>query len=478
MWRTSHWLAIGLGLWLTSQQSPSTLLVVPQHDPWRRASNVAGAGVSGDGRWIAFESYDRLVPADDNTHCDIYVLERATGRVTLESVAMNGDVLPGDSTVPRLNGNGRYLVFETASASTSSSPIGSEIVLRDRLQHTSTRVTRRGNSALSEGRSRNPAISDDGRFVSFASTASDLVAGPDENGHLEDVYVFEASSGRIDRVSLTSDGRQPAAGASHSPSISGDGQYVAFTSTAPLTGERSGLVNGRPIASVYVRDTVLRRTVRVSTSATGAVLDAHSSDPAISRDGRYVVFTSEATNLIPGDRNGLADIFAADLRTRVITLISRAATGGPANGASRQPAVSADGRYVAFQSDAPDLICAGKCLEEDEDINLVSDVFLAERGSGIVIRISRESAGGWPEESSAPQLDGEGGIVTFLSRHPIDADDIDNDFDLFVRIGISPIAVTRRLAGLRRGPADRASAAPRTTAGRVPQSAGPSAPND
>ena len=440
MWRTSTLLALALGIPLAGPQSSPTLLVVPQHDSWRVTSNVAGASISGDGRWIAFESYDRLAAADDNDHCDVYVLERASGRVTLESVDTNGDVLPADSTLPRLNGSGRYLVFETVTVSAAGLPLGSEIVLRDRLQHTSKRVSRSANPVGSSEWSRNPAISDDGRFIGFSSTASDLAGGRDENGHQEDVYVFEVSSGRIERVSLTSDGRQLAAGASHSPSLSGDGRYVAFTSTASLTEERSGIVNGRPIASVYVRDTTLRRTERVSVSTTGAVLDRHSSDPAISRDGYFVVFTSEATNLIPGDRNGLADVFAADLRTRAITLISRAATGGPANGASRHPAVSADGRYVVFQSDASDLICAAKCLDDDEDINLVSDVFLVDRRTGGASRISRGPAGGWAEESTAPQLDGTGEIVTFLSRHAIDEADVDNDFDLFVRIGLGQVS--------------------------------------
>jgi Tol biopolymer transport system component len=446
MWRSCTSLAFALALSLAGPQSPATLLVVPQHDAWRVASNVAGASISGDGQWIAFESYDRLAPADDNNHCDIYVLERASGRVTLESVDANGDVLPADSTLPRFNGNGRYLVFETVTVSPNRLPLGSEIVLRDRVQHTSKRLGRSPNPVRSSEWNRNPAISDDGRFIGFSSTASDLVGGRDENGYQEDVYVFEVSSGRIDRVSVTSDGRQLAAGASHSPSLSGDGRYVAFTSTASLTGGHAGRVNGRPIASIYVRDTTLRRTERVSVSTTGAVLDRHSSDPAVSRDGRFVVFTSEATNLIAGDRNGLADVFGADLQTGAVTLISRAATGGPANGASRHPAVSADGRYVVFQSDASDLICAAKCLAGDEDINLVSDVFLVDRLTGSSSRISGGPAGGWAEESAAPQVDGRGEIVTFLSRHAIDAGDIGNDFDLFVRIGLGPVSQSRSRA--------------------------------
>lgn len=91
-------------------------------------------------------------------------------------------------------------------------------------------------------------------------------------------------------------------------------------------------------------------------------------------------------------------------------------------------------RFVAFQSQASDLICARRCPAAVEDINLLSDVFLFDRVTSLMIRISAGPSGGWAEESAAPQFDAGGDIIAFTSRHPIDSHDDRNDFDLFVRV--------------------------------------------
>jgi Tol biopolymer transport system component len=375
-----------------------------------------------------------LAPADTNNSCDIYVLDRASGRVTLESVSTGGEVLPGGGSTPRLSGDGRYLVFETGMHVADGRPIGTEIVLRDRTQHTTRWVSRSPSGAVPTESSRHPAISSDGRVVGFASGRVDLVAGRDENGHGEDVYLFEVETGRTRRISTDPQNVQRSDGASFSPSISGDGRYVAFTSTARLDGEPAVFTGGRPVASIYVRDAELGRTTRVTIPTGGAAPDGHSSDPSISRDGRYVVFASEATNLVPGDRNRSPDIFLRDLHTQSLVLISHGTTGRPGNGASRNAVVSGDGRVVVFQSEASDLICARRCTPGDEDINLVPDVFRFERVAGRMMRISGGSEGGWPEESGSPQCDAAGEVIAFASRHPTGEQDIGHDFDLFVRI--------------------------------------------
>ena len=437
-------IALGICLGAQPQQPLSTFLIAPQRDAWRSASSTPGSSLSADGRSIAFESYARLAPADTNKYCDVYVLERATGRVTLESVSTGGEVLPGGGSTPRLSGDGRYLVFDTVIQAADSLATGTEIVLRDRTQQTTRWVSRNPSGAVPAGSSRHPAISGDGRIVGFASSVADLVAGRDENGNSEDVYLFEVATGRTRRINTDSQSLQRSDGASYSPSISGDGRYVAFTSTARLDGGPAVFTAGRPVASIYVRDTELGTTERVSLHAAGMPPDGHSSDPSISRDGRYVVFASEATNLVPGDRNRSPDIFLRDLRRLSLVLISRATSGGPANGASRTPVVSGDGRFVAFQSEASDLICARRCPAADEDINLVPDVFRFDRLTGLMIRISGGSGGGWPEESSSPQFDSAGEVIAFASRHPIDEQDISHDFDLFVRIETPTASITRR----------------------------------
>ena len=437
-------MAIGCWLWMPIQEPSAMLLTVPQRDAWRAAGNQAAAGLSADGRWVAFDSYARLAPADTNNHRDVYVLDRTTGRVTLESLTTAGQVLDGDSGYPRLSGDGRYLVFETGTSSADGVPIGVDIVLRDRVQSTTKHLSRGTSGGTRHGWSRAPVVSEDGRVVVFTSGATDLVAGRDENGGMEDVYLFEIATGFVRRISVDSRGVQRADGASFSASVSADGRYVAFTSTAALDEAGVRLAAGRPIASVYVRDTRLGLTGRVSVCAGGTLPDGGSGDPAITPDGQYVAFVSNATNLVPGDRNRSTDIFLRDLRTHSTALISRGAGGGAANGPSGNPVVSSDARFVAFQSQASDLICARRCLPAAEDINLVTDVFLFDRIKDRMTLISAGPDGGWPEESTAPQFNSGGAIIAFTSRHPIDERDIRNDFDLFVRVGDAPAHLPAR----------------------------------
>jgi Tol biopolymer transport system component len=414
---------------------PDILITVPQGDAFRFATNPASASVSADGRYVALASYARLVPADTNGHLDIYVLDRVRGIVTLESMMADGRALMGDSAYPRLSGDGRCLVFQTGVTIGEPARPDTDIVVRDRMQDTATLVGRdtpHGAPMLS----RSPAISEDCRFVAFASAGKDLVPGRDENGSQEDVYTFDVSSRALRRISVNSSGVQLPRGASFAPGISGNGRYVTFTSTADLDArfvhQSSSPPNLEP--QVYVRDTVLGTTTRVSTGPGLTPLDGASYDPAISQDGRYVAFVSQATNLARGDRNRSTDVFLRDLQSQTTTVVSRRAEGGTANGPSVNPAISAEGRFIAFQSEASDLVCTRRCPAALEDVNLLSDIFLYDRVADRMTWISALPTGGWAEESSGPGMDATGTIVTFASRHPIDEQDVRNDFDLFVRV--------------------------------------------
>ncbi|MSO29624.1 MAG: hypothetical protein EXQ48_01590 [Acidobacteria bacterium] len=140
---------------------------------------------------------------------------------------------------------------------------------------------------------------------------------------------------------------------------------------------------------------------------------------------------SAVADFVSGDRNRSSDIFLADMQLGSIELVSRNHSGGSGNGASRGPFVSADGRVIAFQSLASDLICS-PCSRALEDINLLWDVFVLDRQTGTMTRVSTDAAGGWMEPSTGPVLDSSGNLVAYSSRHPIDAADTLNDFDLFV----------------------------------------------
>jgi len=249
--------------------------------------------------------------------------------------------------------------------------------------------------------------------------------------------VLNVATRAVERASVDRAGVQSAAGASFAPAISGDGRYIAFTSTAPLAGSistvREPILAPPRFSQIYVCDRAQMTTRLVSGTPAGMPADGPAWRGAIDAAGRYVAFVSTAANLTRDDRGRGADVFVADLATGTITLISRSARGGAGNGPSASPVLSADGRLVAFQSEASDLLCARGCTASAEDINLLWDVFLFDRRVGAMTRVSGGEAGGWLEATVGPAINATGEVIAFSSRHPIDAADTKNDFDLFIR---------------------------------------------
>ena len=398
----------------------------------------ATADVSADGQVVAFESAAALVPADRNRSVDIYVLDRSTGHVTLESVVTSGTV--GDGTDhPRLSGDGRYVVFTSCAHDLADQPTAAavpHVLLRDRRAGTTTLVSRTLTGTPANGVSGHADISDDGGTVVFQSAATDLVDEEDRNGPGSDVYAFDVRSHRIERVSVDANGAQQAAGSSFAPTVSGDGRNVVFVSSAPLDGmfnrRRSGREAGG-VRHVYHRNLNSGFIRRISHAPAAGAADGSSFQPAVSGDGRLVAFVSQATNLVPRDRNRVADVYLHDVHTGQTTLVSRSARGGSATGPSHNPALSADGRFVAFVSDAADLACAGRCPNRLLDLNLVADVYVFDTLTDTLARVSGARAKSpWWEVSTGPSLDAAGRVIAFSSRHPIDPSDVKHDFDLFV----------------------------------------------
>ncbi len=424
-WPTTAIRALTVTSGLALLEPTGAFVTVRQADVRSPVTGVSAPSISGDGRFVAFVSFVRLVDADTDTLGDVYVLDRVSGRVTIETESIPVGDHRYESGSPRLSRDGRMLVFQ----SEFGTPDGRQlIVVRDRQKGTSQLVGPRERAP--NGPSRQPAISADGRVVVWASSATNLVDGADANGAGEDVYALDRASGTISRISVDSSGRQPSAGVSFAPTISADGRYVAFTSTSLFDGSEPAPNAIARTPNVFVRDTRRGTTTRVSVGAAGASLNGASYDAAISGTGRYVAFVSEATNAVSRDKNGAADVFLRDLEQQTTTLVSRRASGGSGNGPSGQPAISADGEVVVFQSEASDLICS-KCSSANRDINLVSDVFLFRRSTGAVLSVSG-SRQPWMEASVSPAIDEAGSVVAFSSRHPIDSHDTANDFDLFV----------------------------------------------
>ena len=224
-------------------------------------------------------------------------------------------------------------------------------------------------SNQADGESSSPAISADGRFVAFVSFATNLVPG-DSNGR-GDVFVRDRLTQTTERVSVDSAGTEGNSG-SDGPSISANGRFVVFWSDA--TNLVRGDTNG--VADVFVRDRLTRTTERVSVDSAGnegngaSGLHSHS-EYSISADGRFVAFVSSATNLVPGDTNGAADVFVHDRLTRTTERVSVDSAGNEANSSSFDPVISADGRFVAFSSAATNLVPG--------DTNEQPDVFVRDR---------------------------------------------------------------------------------------------------
>lgn len=238
-------------------------------------------------------------------------------------------------------------------------------------------------STWEAGDSGGPAISADGTAIAFISTSADRL-GSDSNG-VADVFT---SDWEAEDVSYSSVGPTGSVGNNVSgfPSTSGDGRYVAFESKASdLVGSDT---NGK--VDVFVRDQEAGTTTLVSISSSGSQGDGDSSFPAISDDGRYVVFRSKATNLVSGDTNGLSDVFAHDLVSGTTTRISVSssgaqATGSPLFGSTCKCATSQNGRYVLFSSDATNLVPG--------DTNSTADVFVRDTVTQTTSRVSVSSSG-------------------------------------------------------------------------------------
>jgi Tol biopolymer transport system component len=312
-----------------------------------------GPAISGNGRFVAFESKaDNLVPDDTNARRDIFVRDLMMKTTERVSVSSSGEQGNGDSRDPAISADGRYVVFESTANSLVADDTNADvdIFLHDR----STGQTRRvsvGSAGQADDDSSDPTISANGNVVVFSSSASNLVPG-DTNGR-EDVFVHVRESGVTSRVSVRSNGAQARGGPSDSPTVSATGRHVGFDSLA------TNLVpnDTNRASDVFVHDRRTGKTTRVSVRTGGRQGSAWSFDPTLSGNGRYVSFTSAASNLVRGDTNGMWDGFVHDRRNRSTERVSVRSGGGQAlGGTSHDVAISGDGRFVTFESKARNLV--------------------------------------------------------------------------------------------------------------------------
>ena len=341
--------------------------------------------------------------------------------IVLESTLSNGAQADNGSGNPKISRDGRFIAFtSTASNLPGGNGVNYEIYLRDRDADgngifdepggaSTVLISKRLDGTGSES-GLNNNISGDGRSVVFYSSDSNMV--PDDTNGQWDIFVWE--NGVIQRVSLATDGTQSNS-TSLEPIISENGRYVAFSSYA------TNLVPGisDSVRRIYLRDRDTDNnaifdepgkvsTVLISRNEQGDPANNSCYDPTLSADGRYVVFDSRADNLVPGDTNGQRDIFLYDRVTDHIERISLTWDGQEANGdstAAYSQAISDDGRFVVFRTSATNLLADGF------DNNGVEDIYVRDRASGQIRLISYNYA------RSEPAHNGTGSWDPFISAN-------------------------------------------------------------
>lgn len=411
-------LLVAGGLRPARAAGPTTILVSVTTAGRPAAQTSSQPAISADGRFVAFTSKaPNLVAGDTNRKTDVFVRDLLLGVTERVSVASDGTQGNDNSNEPAISGNGRFVVF--TSEATNLVPEsqnrddwyrgpGIYVYIHDRQTHATELVSISTNGVPADERAWLGDVSYDGRYVIFSSHCEHLVQ-PDYNGNRRDVFyhdrvtgltrmidllpnghnpweggsfsiisadgnrivyrsldgglvagdtnqdfdifVYDVAAGTTRRVSVTSSGGQGNDMANR-PTISADGLLAAFDTTSTLvTGDN----NNR--SDVFVHDLNTGATTRVSVSTGGAQGNSHSTQASLSGDGRYVVFTSTATNLVTGDTNGQSDIFLHDRQTGVTSRVSLTTGGGQATGgASTAPRLSADGHSVVFMSKARNLI--------------------------------------------------------------------------------------------------------------------------
>ena len=377
---------------------------------------LSSLSLSADGGALAFESLQAFVPADTNTTVDIYLRNTQTGAMSIASLTPDGRSIAAHSKDAVVSGDGKVVSFSSDSSElTQGLRDYGGIVARNMASGVLTPADANAIGLHGNSGSGNATISGNGRYVAFESASNNLAAGDTNSSY--DVYVKDLQSGALVLASADSNGKASGAGDS-TPCISGDGRYVVYTNssnalvagdqdyhdflylkdmqTGALTmvsttssGAAANMGAGNPFLAadgrhlafnsystnlggpgyqVYMKNLDSGQVSVVSASAAGVAGDADSGyEQQSSSDGRLVIFSSAAGNLVPNDSNHVEDVFVKDVQSGAIFRLSVDANGVQGNGVSALAALSADGHVAVFRSDASNLVGG--------DTNHATDVF-------------------------------------------------------------------------------------------------------
>jgi WD40-like Beta Propeller Repeat len=358
-------------------------------DPASTGSSFPGA-ITPNARWVAFESDADNLPGTSGTF-QIFVRDRKTGKTKLVSRTNNGNPAEGgDSFDAAISNNGRFVAFESNATNLPGSigPTYYQVYVRD-LKNGKTKLLSRSSNGdpAAGGDSTDPSISGDGRLAAFESDASNLpgTLSPDDQ-----VYLRDRKTGKTKLISKTTGGT-PANEDSEDPAISPNGRIVGFESES--TNLPGGL--GSFDDEIYVRDLQGGRTLLVSKNSAGDPANDDTDDVVLSGNGRFVAFESLATNL-PGSLGPTyGQVYVRDRKQDKTSLISKNNAGDPAaNGYSDNASISANGRFVQFQSEADNL--PGSNGSD-------SFVYLRDRDAGKTKLVSRSNNGDPANDNSFNQ---------------------------------------------------------------------------
>ena len=381
--------------------------------------------LSADDRWVAFVSHaSNLVPNDNNSRADVFVKDLTGNAIVRVSVGASGGDANNDSFEPSLSADGRFVAFWSFADDIVAGDTNHmwDVFVRDRDPDANrifdegngvtTRASVDSNGVEANSRSTSPSISADGRWVAFISSATNL--DPADPSGISDVFLHDMATGATRLVSVSTGGTGGNA-STWNCHLTADGNSVAFSSYA------SDLVAGDANLScdVFVRDLVNGTTVLASVDSNGAQGDDDSflRRGATTGDGSSVVFISYADGFVANDGNGVPDVFVRDLVLGTTTCMSVDASGAVGNGACFEASISGDGRFVVLQTWASTLITG--------DVNLVSDIVLHDRdpdqngvfdeGPGVNEPMSTSLLALGNDESVLPVISADGNLVAFLS---------------------------------------------------------------
>ena len=404
---------------LASLLSTGTVLAHPPGVTERVSVNSAGnegndssgiSAISGDGRFVAFGSNATNLIAGGNLPFSIFVHDRQTGSTEIVSVSSSGRQGEGFSSSPAINDDGRFVAFDSDAENLARGDRNgiTDVFRHDRETGETILVSVSSDGQQGDSSSHAPAISADGNLIVFHANSS---LAPEDTNETTDVYLRDVQAGTTTLVSIGFDG-SAGNGTSFIQDISGDGRFVAFVSSATnlIPNDADDFE-----ANVYVRDLSLGITELVSVGSDGTRADVGFFDrPSISADGRYVAF-STSTSLVPEDTRAFSlDIYLRDRLTGTTELISVNSDEVPGDGRSEGPSVSADGRFVAFQSDSanfasPDLPAGG--FFPDEDIFVRDRELGITCGSARAARVTKETPAAW-DPRSAPMDSSRRSVLT------------------------------------------------------------------